>query len=51
MFCREQRLLTLAPNPQQLTLRAWYLGEFERQARGEEPLPWPGTYVVEDPAG
>ncbi len=51
VFCREQWLLTLAPNPQQLMLRSWYLGEFERQARGEEPLPWPGTYVVEDPAG
>jgi hypothetical protein len=51
VFCREQWLLTLAPNPQQLMLRTWDLGEFERQGRGEAPLPWPGTYVVEDPAG
>ena len=49
-FCHEQRMLTLAPNPQQVALRTWYLGEFERQARGESPVPWPGGYTVEDPA-
>jgi hypothetical protein len=48
-FCREQRLLTLEPTPQQLALRRWYLGEFGRQAAGEEPLPWSGSYVVEEP--
>ena len=42
VFCREQWLLTLAPNPQQLMLRSWYLGEFERQARGEEPAALAG---------
>ncbi|MDX6302375.1 MAG: hypothetical protein QOF53_3589 [Nocardioidaceae bacterium] len=47
-FCREQRLLTPAPTPQLLSLRDWYLGEFVRQGAGEEPLPWPGGYVVED---
>jgi anti-sigma regulatory factor (Ser/Thr protein kinase) len=47
-FCREQRLLTLAPSPQQVSLLSWYHGEFERQGRGEEPLPWPGSYEVDD---
>ena len=47
VFCRDQRLLTAAPNPQQMQLRTWYFGEFGRQARGEPPLPWPGSYVVE----
>lgn len=47
-FCREQRLLTLAPSPQQMSLFTWYHGEFERQGRGEEPLPWTGGYEVDD---
>jgi anti-sigma regulatory factor (Ser/Thr protein kinase) len=49
-FCREQRLLTLAPSPQQLALHAWYLGEFARQAAGESPIPWSGSYQVENAA-
>jgi anti-sigma regulatory factor (Ser/Thr protein kinase) len=49
VFCRDQRLLTLAPTQQQLDLRRWYLGEFGRQAAGEDPLPWRGSYVVEEP--
>jgi anti-sigma regulatory factor (Ser/Thr protein kinase) len=49
VFCREQRLLTLAPTPQQLALRRWYLGEFGRQAAGEEPSRWSGAYAVEEP--
>ena len=48
-FCREQRLLTLAPTPQMLELRAWYLGEFTRQAAGEPPRPWTGSYTVDEP--
>ncbi len=47
VFCREQRLLTLEPNPQQLALRTWYLGEFTRQAAGEAPTPWRGSTAVE----
>lgn len=47
-FCREQRLLTLAATPQQLDLQRWYLGEFVRQAVGEEPVPWPGSLAVEE---
>jgi anti-sigma regulatory factor (Ser/Thr protein kinase) len=48
VFCREQRMLTLPPSPQMVALRTWYLGEFERQGRGEDPVPWPGGYAVED---
>ena len=47
VFCREQRLLTSEPTAQQVQLRQWYLGEFERQGRGEPPTPWPGSYVVD----
>lgn len=46
-FCREHRLLTMAASPQQVQLRRWYTGEFTRQATGLPPLPWPGSYVVE----
>jgi anti-sigma regulatory factor (Ser/Thr protein kinase) len=48
VFCREQRLLTLEPGPQQIALRSWYLGEFTRQTAGEAPTPWPGSYVGEE---
>jgi anti-sigma regulatory factor (Ser/Thr protein kinase) len=48
-FCREQRLLTLEPTRQQIELRRWYLGEFGRQAEGEEPRPWSGSYTIEKP--
>lgn len=41
-FCRNQRLLTLARTPEQVDFQRWFLGEFVRQARGEEPLPWSG---------
>jgi anti-sigma regulatory factor (Ser/Thr protein kinase) len=43
-FCREQRLLVLAATPLELELQRWYLGEFARQAAGEEPRPWPGPF-------
>jgi hypothetical protein len=49
-FCREQRLLTLEPTAQQRELRTWYLGEFTRQVAGEEPTPWQGGYLVEEPS-
>ncbi|CAN5531067.1 hypothetical protein BH10ACT10_BH10ACT10_05640 [soil metagenome] len=47
VFCREQRLLTLEPSPQQLELRSWYLGQFTRQAAGEAPTPWTGSTTIE----
>jgi anti-sigma regulatory factor (Ser/Thr protein kinase) len=46
VFCREQRLLTLEPTPQQIALRSWYLGEFVRQAAGAPPTPWAGATTV-----
>ena len=48
-FCRTQRLLTLAATPQQFQLQRWFLGEFQRQAGGEAPLAWGGTYQVDPP--
>ena len=48
VFCREQRLLTQAANPQQVALREWYLGEFTRQTAGEAPTPWSGSYAVNE---
>jgi anti-sigma regulatory factor (Ser/Thr protein kinase) len=45
-FCREQRLLVLAATPMEAKLQRWFFGEFSRQAAGEEPLPWPGPFVV-----
>lgn len=48
-FCREQRLLVLAATPLEQRLQRWYLGEFARQAAGEEPLPWTGPVSVEEP--
>jgi anti-sigma regulatory factor (Ser/Thr protein kinase) len=48
-FCREHRLLTMAASPQQVQLRRWYTGEFSRQAAGLDPLPWHGSYEIEQP--
>jgi anti-sigma regulatory factor (Ser/Thr protein kinase) len=39
-FCREERLLSLARSPEQRRFQAWFLGEFVRQANGEEPCSW-----------
>jgi hypothetical protein len=39
-FCRNERLLTLARNEDQITFQAWLFSEFVRQARGNPPLPW-----------
>ena len=49
-FCRDQSLLTMPATAQQLALLEWYVGEFSRQAAGEEPRPWSGSYAVESPA-
>lgn len=42
-FCREERLLSLARTPEQQRFQEWFLGEFVRQAQGEDPVPWRGT--------
>ena len=40
-YCRAgQHLLTLATPPREAAIRRWFLGEFERQTRGEPPQPW-----------
>lgn len=43
-FCRAGDLLTLAPPPEAVAFRKWYLGEFVAQVGGAEPTPWPGRY-------
>lgn len=48
-FCRDQRLLVLAATPEELELQRWYLGEFVRQTAGEDPMPWPGPFTLDDP--
>jgi hypothetical protein len=40
-FCREERLLSLARTPEQRHFQQWFLGEFVRQSKGEQPLAWP----------
>jgi hypothetical protein len=47
-FCREQRLLVLAATPQEAELERWYLGEWVRQAAGEDPRPWRGSFTVDE---
>jgi anti-sigma regulatory factor (Ser/Thr protein kinase) len=39
-FCREERLLSLARNPEQRRFQTWFLTEFVRQANGEPPMSW-----------
>jgi len=40
-FCRQERLLTLAREEEQVVFQRWFLGEYVRQAHGAEPTPWP----------
>jgi anti-sigma regulatory factor (Ser/Thr protein kinase) len=49
-FCREHLLLTTAATEQLRRLWHWYGTEFSRQAGGEEPVPWPGSYTVDEPS-
>ena len=39
-FCRQERLLSLARSEEQQRFQRWYLGEFVRQGRDQDPLPW-----------
>lgn len=43
VFCREERLLSLARTDEQRDFQRWFLGEYIRQAAGEKPMPWPGS--------
>ncbi|MGI8776900.1 MAG: hypothetical protein ACR2LJ_05830 [Acidimicrobiales bacterium] len=40
-YCRHGDLLTLAPPPEAVVFRNWYLGEFVAQIGGSDPTPWP----------
>lgn len=42
-YCAQgTELMTLVSPPDQQAFRRWYLHEFDRQLRGEPPLPWTG---------
>ena len=38
----EDHLLALRPPDLLVELQNWYFTEFERQGRGEDPVPWTG---------
>ncbi|MFN2608414.1 MAG: hypothetical protein ABR511_11090 [Acidimicrobiales bacterium] len=40
-YCRNGELLTLAPPPDAVAFRNWYLDEFVAQIDGADPTPWP----------
>jgi anti-sigma regulatory factor (Ser/Thr protein kinase) len=42
-FCHEERLLSLARSPEQLTFQQWFLGEVVRQSVGGFPIAWAGA--------
>jgi anti-sigma regulatory factor (Ser/Thr protein kinase) len=42
-FCRNERLLTLARDDEQVRFQTWLFGEFVRQGSGEQPRPWPSA--------
>jgi len=48
-FARDAHLLTLEAGAQERELRAWYLGEITAQLQGNSPIPWTGTFEVDDP--
>ena len=39
-YCRQGELLTLAPPPESIAFRNWFLEEFVRQIDGEPPMTW-----------
>ena len=43
-----EHLLALRPPEVLVDLQDWYFTEFERQGRGEEPLPWDGPTSLTD---
>src|SRR5262249_32646932 len=45
-FCRNERLLTLARSPEQVEFQDWLFGEFVRQGRGEDPIPWSKSHAT-----
>lgn len=47
----DERLLTVVPPHELLTLQEWYFGEFGRQGRGEPPIPWDDARAQRPDAG
>jgi hypothetical protein len=47
-YCRHGDLLTVAPPPEAVRLRNWFLEEFVVQIDGREPTPWP-EYEASNP--
>ena len=45
-FCRNERLLTLSRSREQVEFQSWLFGEFIRQARGQDPNPWPNSHAA-----
>lgn len=43
-YCRSEQLLTMPQPPVQVAFARWYLQEFETQAAGGDPTPWPGPW-------
>jgi anti-sigma regulatory factor (Ser/Thr protein kinase) len=50
VFCRHERLLTLARTPEQEAFQDWLFGEFVRQAAGGAPRPWDDSHLTLDRA-
>lgn len=46
-FCRNERLLSLATTPQQLSFQRWFLGEFVHQGSSQAPRAWAGGAQVQ----
>lgn len=42
----DETLLVMQPAPELLALQHWYLGEFVRQGRGEQPSRWTGPTAL-----
>lgn len=40
-YCRRGALLTIAPPPEAVAFRDWFLSEFAAQIDGRPPTPWP----------
>jgi len=45
-YCRDEQLLTLAPDAEQKSFRDWFLQEFVRQLAGEPPRRWDGPMTA-----
>jgi hypothetical protein len=45
-FCHNERLLTLARSQEQVEFQSWLFGEFVRQGRGDDAMPWPTAHAA-----